>query len=69
MRSNGSENRCGYEALHCLIGGKKAAADEAREAEKAARDLHIVVEEPWDNAGEKVLVQELHRLSELTSDD
>jgi chromosome segregation ATPase len=47
----------------------KPAADEAQEAEKAERDLHIVVEEPWDNSGEKSLVQELHRLSELASDD
>jgi hypothetical protein len=47
----------------------KAAADEARDADRAERDLHIVVQEPWDNSGEKLLVKELHRLSELTSDD
>jgi hypothetical protein len=45
----------------------KAAAD--KRDDKAERDLKIVVEEPWDNAGEKILVNELHRLSELTSDD
>jgi hypothetical protein len=26
---------------------------------------HVVAEEPWDNSGEKILVDELHRLSEL----
>ena len=29
------------------------------------RNLHVVVEEPWDNSGEKLLVGELQRLSQL----
>ncbi len=33
--------------------------------QKNNRNLHIVVQEPWDNSGEKILVDELHRLSEL----
>ena len=36
------------------------------------RDLHIVVEgEPdtWDKTAEQIMVQELHRLSELGADD
>ena len=38
----------------------------------SATDLHIVVEnEPdtWDNTAEQIMVQELHRLSELAADD
>ena len=40
--------------------------------ETGASDLHIVVEEQpdtWDKTAEQIMVQELHRLSELSAED
>jgi len=45
---------------------------EGGEAGAGASDLHIVVEDQpdtWDKTAEQIMVQELHRLSELSSED
>ena len=52
--------------------GGTATADVSTADAEANPDLHIVVEgEPdtWDKTAEQIMVQELHRLSELAADD
>jgi K+-sensing histidine kinase KdpD len=45
------------------------SADAASMDVEDMADLPVVVDEPWDPSAEQVLIQELHRLSELNADD
>ena len=45
-------------------GAQTDGQSSARGGKETGKNLHIVVEEPWDNSGEKFLVEELHRLSQ-----